>query len=77
VISAPILLLDEASRVGGGVCIWDMSIFSPVEFGIDKGFRRMPARFPLTQDETGEEESLREGSTGGNGKWVCGEKWLT
>lgn len=64
------LLLDEASLVGGGVCICDMSMLigrACIE-GVTSLF--FPDRGP------GEDDSLREGSTGGSGR-VVEAKWLT
>lgn len=58
-----------ASLVGGGVCIWDIrevSIASPP--GDGHGFL-VASAFDLFSDAgPGEDDSLREGSTGGKGK---------
>lgn len=55
--------------MGGGVCIWgirEVSIATPL--GDDHGFLECSA-FALFNDRgPGEDDSLREGSTGGRGR---------
>jgi len=65
---------EVASLVGGGVCIWKVSMLSGR--GREEGFLRRLAPFLPTAQGSGEEDSLREGSTGGSGR-LDGTKWLT
>lgn len=73
-----LFLLEEESLVGGGVCICDVSIvLSLVALDAEKALRRAPEAIVLTARESGDDDNLRDGSTGGNGRWTFGVKWLT
>lgn len=60
------LLRDVASLVGGGVCICDVSMLSG-RGRADKLSGRVDPVF-VTASGSGDDESLREGSTGGSGR---------
>lgn len=66
---------EVASRVGGGVCICEVSILT----GRDRtdGFSlKMAPVLPAAELGLGEDDNLQEGSTGGSGRLVE-TRWLT
>lgn len=67
-------LLDEASRVGGGVCMCEKSMVTGRDVCCEHndGFR--PRALNLLG--SGDDDNLREASTGGKGRF-WGAKWLT
>lgn len=67
-------LLDDASLVGGGVCICEKSMVTGRDASDEHNDKLRSTLVSLLG--SGDDDSLREASTGGKGRF-WGAKWLT